>query len=386
MLLEAVTHFSLVQQQQLFYSDGSNRMAVSTSEILLEVVCPALGVVIANCMLFAPYGDLKKAIQKGQLGDLNPTPWAFMLGNCFGWIFYALLKGNLWVLASNGPGFIFSIWLNFVAVKLLQQEHYTTELRNHLILNEQQVNSFQNGSTQPFIPKVEKEDTNTANADWSKIVWDVTSQEMTPAPTRHETLVLALTIVWTIAGSIVALAMDELILSKEAVQLIVGVLTNMILVFFYAAPLSSIKTVLRDRNTVSLHVPTMMLNTLNSSFWMVYGLGVGDYFIILPNGLGACLGAFQVVLCLIFPRGTITAPPVKIDAVDPIGTTTVPPVKIDAANYCHANSIGSNGTAETLSMESLEDLVTRPTGTDEESQLLGGGSGEKTQTYCTISC
>eukprot|EP00980_Cylindrotheca_fusiformis_P017532 scaffold5498_cov86-Cylindrotheca_fusiformis.AAC.6 len=353
-------------------------MVVSNNEFLLEVVCPALGVVIANCMLFAPYGDLKKAIRKGQLGNLNPTPWAFMLGNCFGWIFYAILKGNLWVLASNGPGFIFSIWLNFVAVKLLQQEHYTTELRNHLILSEQ-VNSFQNGSTQPYIPKVEKENTNTANADWSKIVWDVTSQEMTPAPTRHETLVLALAIVWTIAGSIVALARDELILSKEAAQLIVGVLTNMILIFFYAAPLSSIQTVLQDRNTVSLHVPTMMLNTLNSTFWMVYGLAVGDYFIILPNGLGASLGAFQIVLCLIFPRGTITAPPVMIDAANT-------PVKIDAGNYYDGNSIGSNGTAETLSMESLEDLVTRPTGADEESQLLGGCSGEKPQAYFSISC
>eukprot|EP00980_Cylindrotheca_fusiformis_P022511 scaffold9385_cov55-Cylindrotheca_fusiformis.AAC.1 len=104
---------------------------------------------------------------------------------------------------------------------------------------------------------------NPKKEDWSTIVLDVTSHQMTPAPTRHENLILEMVVVWTIVGSVIALVKDESVLSQETAQLIVGVLTNVILVFFYAAPLSTIKTILQDRNTASLHVPTMMLNTLS---------------------------------------------------------------------------------------------------------------------------
>eukprot|EP00980_Cylindrotheca_fusiformis_P017534 scaffold5498_cov86-Cylindrotheca_fusiformis.AAC.8 len=396
-------------------------MVVSTGEVLLQYVCPALGVVLANCMFFAPYGDLKKAIPKGHLGNLNPTPWTFMLGNCFGWIFYAILKEDMWVFAGNVPGFLLSVWLNLGAVKLLNQEHYSTELRasmvNYLILNGQKVSSSQEGSTvsspkvdksdpilimttfaanptapppsitEPPFPTVEK-DSKTVNKgadadfmmmkpkkeDWSTIVMEVTSQQMTPAPTRHENLVLALVVVWTIIGSVVALVKDDSVLSKETTLLIVGLLNNIILIFFYAAPLSTIKTILQDRNTASLHVPTMMLNTLNSTFWMVYGIAVMDYFLIVPNGLGACLGAFQIVLSFTFPRGTIT---------------TVP----DGANvdgHDDRISCGSSAGTEILFMEPPETpeaplaiapiafdeeapfvVEQKPICTDEEAQILG---------------
>ena len=33
----------------------------------------------------------------GRLGDLNPTPWAVMLGNCCGWVTYSILINNLFV-------------------------------------------------------------------------------------------------------------------------------------------------------------------------------------------------------------------------------------------------------------------------------------------------
>eukprot|EP00980_Cylindrotheca_fusiformis_P026824 scaffold17595_cov113-Cylindrotheca_fusiformis.AAC.9 len=364
----------------------------------MEYVSPAAGIVLSNCMVFAPYGDLKKAIQNGHLGNLNPTPWAFMMANCFGWLFYGILQANLWVFAGNVPGFIMSVWMNLAAVKLLYQEHYSTELRtfvaNYLILNEQQINSPPKGSTiaaivpspsadrsdpivimttstgtsnpsiaEPPLPKVEK-DTKPANAvsdvdfmmtksnkeDWSTIVWDVTSQQMTPAPSRHENLILGLVFMWTIVGSVITLVKDESILSKETTQLIVGLLNNIILISFYAAPLSTIRTVLQDRNTASLHVPTMIVNTLNSTFWMVYGIAVVDYFQILPNGLGACLGAFQIVLSFIFPRGTANV--------------------VDAGNdrISSSNNNSSNGT-EILFMEppgTLEaPLTITPIGTDE---------------------
>eukprot|EP00980_Cylindrotheca_fusiformis_P021666 scaffold8522_cov70-Cylindrotheca_fusiformis.AAC.4 len=345
-------------------------MAVSTSEILLEYVCPALGVVFASCMALAPYADLKKAISKGQLGDLNPTPWAFMMGNCFGWIFYAILKEDMWVFASNAPGFIFSFWLNLVAVKLLQQEHYSIELQssmaNYLVLNEQQQkeNSYsqKENTNKKTTTNVDFDDfTMPKKEDWSTIIWDITSshqhQPMTLSPSRHENLLLGLVIVWMMVGSVIALVKDESILSKETTLLLVGLMNNIFLVFFYAAPLSSIQKVLQDRNAASLHVPTMILNTLNSTFWMIYGIAVMDCFIIFPNGLGVGLGVFQIILCFIFRRSTL-----------------IPPT----------NSIGTNLTA-CFSMESMDDLSTTRPSTDEEAHLVvGDGWLEKPQTYSSI--
>lgn len=46
--------------------------------IILEYVCPAVGVVLATQMFLAPYRDVQKAIKAGSLGELNPLPWVFM--------------------------------------------------------------------------------------------------------------------------------------------------------------------------------------------------------------------------------------------------------------------------------------------------------------------
>ena len=142
--------------------------------------------------------------------------------------------------------------------------------------------------------------TNAASTvtDWAKIVWDVTS-ETTPAPAPHERLVLFFVVVWVVVISIVGFATA---LSEETKQLIVGTVVNMNLVFFYGAPLSTIFTVVRQKDSASIHIPTMVMNTLNGTFWFVYGMAILDFFVAVPNGLGTLLGVIQIVLCVTFPR------------------------------------------------------------------------------------
>jgi solute carrier family 50 protein (sugar transporter) len=88
---------------------------VSAKSVILEYVCPSAGIIIGNAMFAAPCRDLQLAIKGGNLGDLNPTPWAFMLGNCFGWVFYSMLLKNYWIFFGNAPGLILSVWLNMGA-------------------------------------------------------------------------------------------------------------------------------------------------------------------------------------------------------------------------------------------------------------------------------
>jgi solute carrier family 50 protein (sugar transporter) len=283
----------------------------STKEIILEYVCPSLGVIFANCMFSAPYRDLRQAIRDGNLGDLNPTPWAFLLGNCFGWVLYGMLLQNLWIFAGNAPGFILSVWLNLGAVKLLYQGHCSTELRKSLVnyLEEHESATLSsarieegNGDAQHPNGKygaATKKQFSTST-DWAGIVWNVTSQA-TPAPAPHEHLILGMVLIWMCCVSVIAFANA---LSLETKRYIVGIVVNVILVFFYGAPLSTILKILHERNTASLHIPTMILNTLNGIFWTAYGVAVNDYFLIVPNALGAGLGGIQIVLCCLFPRSS----------------------------------------------------------------------------------
>lgn len=91
-------------------------------------------------------------------------------------------------------------------------------------------------------------------------------------------------------------------LDKDTVLFIIGVVVNANFVVFYGAPLSTIYTVISTRATVTIHIPTMLLNTLNGAFWGIYGITVSNLFVIIPNGLGVLLGIVQIILVLALPR------------------------------------------------------------------------------------
>lgn len=46
----------------------------------------------------------------------------------------------------------------------------------------------------------------------------------------------------------------------------------------------------------------MITNTACAIFWTAFGFGTWDWFIIVPNGLGAILGFIQMFLRLIIPN------------------------------------------------------------------------------------
>jgi solute carrier family 50 protein (sugar transporter) len=326
-------------------------MTLSTSEIILEYVCPSLGVISGLIMFFAPYRDVRIARDNDSLGDLNPTPWAFMLGNCIGWVAYSLLleDQNLFVFLVNAPALIFSVWLNIQAVKLqygmfrnevvrhaivdaLVQEsvkilpessesHHLVPLENSVAMN-QEMNlpiteekpnkrrvTFQECSADLCLSSanadndphcvVSDQPLDSSVLDFAKVVWNVTAQNMA-APFRHENLVLFLVTLWVAVIAIVVFGAS--IMSQRTRELIVGLVVNLNLVFFYGAPLSTIFTVIQMRSSSTVHRPTMMTNTANGVFWFAYGLAILDAFIFVPNGLGALLGTMQIVLCVAFPQ------------------------------------------------------------------------------------
>lgn len=83
---------------------------------------------------------------------------------------------------------------------------------------------------------------------------------------------------------------------------VVGVIVNLNLIFYYGAPLQAIFKVISKQSSESIHVGTMLMNIINTSFWVTYGVAQGDWIVIIPNALGFLLGSAQGALCLLYPR------------------------------------------------------------------------------------
>lgn len=81
--------------------------------------------------------------------------------------------------------------------------------------------------------------------------------------------------------------MDESVAHKKSV---VGIFANLVLLVYYAAPLTTIKEVVVTRNSRSLYLPLAAANTINGGAWCVYGVALNDPYLMAPNGVGVLLG------------------------------------------------------------------------------------------------
>ncbi|GAX10382.1 solute carrier family 50 [Fistulifera solaris] len=261
---------------------------IPISELLLEYICPIAGGLTATVMFAAPLPDAYRAVRdQGHLGSLNPLPWAFMLGNCYGWVLYGVIQRNFFVYCANVPGLFFAIWLNLQAVKL-QYKSYPCHKYSLVSHAEIEKPSPQIEDGEVVAPVEMKREAPPA-----------------PLPTTQDTWILFVVLVWLLLTSV--LGFQQGTISSDSQQLLIGSTVNLNLVIFYAAPLSTIYTVLQKQSSASIHVPTMLTNTANGVFWFAYGLAVQDWFIAVPNGLGAALGAIQMVLRVLFPAQKVQA-------------------------------------------------------------------------------
>jgi len=261
----------------------------STGFIIAEYVCPTIGAILSTLTFAAPIKSLNISLNNGSLGNLNPTPWVFMTGNTIGWLAYSFITLDLFVFFANAPGLIISIWLNAGAAKL--QYHV----------------SAQESSSQSVDGEAGENVEEQSNVCESSGLGNA-SQKPPPSITSHEWKTFLILLLWVVILSVASL----IPMSKDNMKFVVGVTVNLNLIFFYAAPLSTILTVVQTKSSSTIHCPTMVMNTVNSFFWCVYSLAIRDYYILIPNGLGFLFGLLQMVAYLIYPsNGTLERVPTR---------------------------------------------------------------------------
>lgn len=65
-------------------------------------------------------------------------------------------------------------------------------------------------------------------------------------------------------------------MSNHKLQLLWGYSTNVILLMYYAAPLSTMYRVIKSRSSATLNAPLVIMQFVNGSLWFGYGMAIHD--------------------------------------------------------------------------------------------------------------
>ncbi|KAI9079690.1 hypothetical protein K1719_038311 [Acacia pycnantha] len=95
---------------------------------------------------------------------------------------------------------------------------------------------------------------------------------------------------------------------------IVGWVSLVFNISVFAAPLSSMRRVIKTKSVEFMPFNLSMCLTLNAVMWFFYGLSLKDYYIALPNTIGFLFGIVQMVLYLMYKNSQplVMEDPVKV--------------------------------------------------------------------------
>lgn len=86
---------------------------------------------------------------------------------------------------------------------------------------------------------------------------------------------------------------------------ILGFMSSTASILFMASPLSNIVMVFHTQSTESMPFTLIAVSFLMAFLWFVYGILIKDYVVQIPNLIGTCVTAFQLLLFAIFRRGPL---------------------------------------------------------------------------------
>ncbi|KAI8476873.1 MAG: sugar efflux transporter for intercellular exchange-domain-containing protein [Monoraphidium minutum] len=215
-------------------------MAMSGKDIVLRYVCPGAGGFIAFFMFMSPMAEVLDVRRRRYIGETNALPFAAMGANCLAWLFYGFLIKDWFVYVPNQVGLVLG-WFYML-------------------------NCF----------KFSKD--------------------------RAQDLMIGIMLATVMLFWVVGIVHQALRLDVAAARTLWGSTAVGVLALYYTAPLTTVYKVVRMRDSASLNGPLCTMNVINGALWFAYGLAIRDYFIAMPNGVGAAFNVICIVLCLLFPK------------------------------------------------------------------------------------
>ena len=90
---------------------------------LFAVWAPAAGVLTSNSLYFSALPAVIAARKSGSLGPFNPLPSTIMVLSVFAWLCYGLAVANPWIVASNLPGAAAGLATFVILLPLMGRDH-----------------------------------------------------------------------------------------------------------------------------------------------------------------------------------------------------------------------------------------------------------------------
>jgi len=202
----------------------------------MKVLAPLLGNIIGTSMFLSSMPAVLKASKEGKMGSLNPTPFPAQIGNCLAWLFYAIHIMNWWIIVPNCSGILIALF-------------YTVK-------------------TYPLLSEADKK-------------------------TMTKTFSLYALLFAGVLGGL------QTGLITASTQTAFGLMANFCLLFYYAAPMTTLATVFKTKDASSIDLLLAVCGTANGAFWAIYGLAIKDLYVWVPNAIGAVLALFSTLSRLI---------------------------------------------------------------------------------------
>lgn len=224
---------------------------------LAETVAPKLGVLTALLLFLSPAAAVNETFHSNMLCDLNPLPITLMAITTTAWLAYGLYLKDFYVSVANLPGVLLSIAYMVAMLPVMQINRSGAVSADH------------------------KSD-------------------------RHELRVVqTILLTGTVSSVLLWTGLRFVPVAQATAKNILGLFASAFTIAMNGSPLSTMKTVISERNSASILGRLTVAQIINATLWTAYGTIVRQVFVWGPNSIGLVLGLVQLALKAVYPSNPV---------------------------------------------------------------------------------
>lgn len=76
----------------------------------------------------------------------------------------------------------------------------------------------------------------------------------------------------------------------------IGLIASITAILMFISPVDQIRDIIKDKTSHGVSPVIYGMMIINCVFWVIYGFGVNNIYIITPNAIGAFLGLITLVV------------------------------------------------------------------------------------------